>query len=134
MSQIQLMKTAIYSLSFVWIFTGLTSIFFSPDIGYDILASANITGVLADIAVYSGGVLDILLGLWLLLGKRVKLCCVCQIAVIVIYTILLTIIDASFWLHPFGPLTKNMPIMVLICLVYNQCTVQAASKLTPPKI
>lgn len=129
-----LMKAAIYSLSFVWVFTGLTSLFFSPQIGYDILASSHIIGLSADIAVYSGGALDILLGLWLLTGKRIKLCCLCQIAVIVTYTVLLTVIDASFWLHPFGPLTKNLPIMVLICLVYSQCSAPQPSKLTPPNI
>ncbi|NQZ11877.1 MAG: NAD-dependent dehydratase [Algicola sp.] len=127
MNKIDGIKAALYSLSFVWIFTGLTSIFFSPQIGYDLLASNNIIGVAADIAVYSGGILDILLGLWLLTGKRIKRCCIIQIAVIVAYTVLLTLIDASFWLHPFGPLTKNLPIIVLIGWVYSQ----SASLISP---
>lgn len=117
MSQEILYKTAIYSLAFLWLFTGLTSIYFSPEIGYEILASANITGSMADFSVYAGGALDIVLGLWLLTSVKTKLCCTVQVAVIVLYTAILTLIDASFWLHPFGPITKNIPIIVLILLI-----------------
>lgn len=98
--------------------TGLTSVFFSPEIGYEILANANISGSLADIAVYTGGILDIILGLWLITSVKIRLCCIVQVSVIAIYTVLLTFIDASFWLHPFGPITKNIPIVVLIGYVY----------------
>ena len=118
-SQEMLNKAAIYSLAFLWIFTGLTSIFFSPEVGYQILASASITGALADISIIGGGALDIAIGLWLLTAIRIKLCCLIQVAVIVSYTVLLTFIDASFWLHPFGPITKNFPILVLIIIVYS---------------
>ncbi|KZN65910.1 hypothetical protein N473_10100 [Pseudoalteromonas luteoviolacea CPMOR-1] len=110
---------ACYSLAFIWIFTGLTSVFFAPDIGFDILARANIEGTLADAAVYGGGILDVCLGVWLLTQRYTKLCCMLQCSVIVIYSLLLTWIDASFWLHPFGPVTKNVPIMVLILWVYE---------------
>jgi len=113
-----LMKAAKYSLAFLWVFTGVTSIYFSPEIGYEILARASITGIMADVSVYAGGALDILIGLWLLISFRIKLCCILQVTVIVLYTVLLTFIDSSFWLHPFGPITKNIPIIVLIALVY----------------
>jgi hypothetical protein len=110
----KLMKAAKYSLAFLWIFTGLTSVYFSPEIGYEILANANVTGALADVSIYAGGILDIILGLWLITSVKTKLCCIVQVSIISIYTVLLTFIDASFWLHPFGPITKNIPIVVLI--------------------
>ena len=114
----KLIKAAKYSLAFLWIFTGLTSVYFSPEIGYEILANANVNGALADVAIYAGGILDIVLGLWLITSFKTKLCCITQISVITVYTILLTFIDASFWLHPFGPITKNIPLIVLIGYVY----------------
>jgi uncharacterized membrane protein YphA (DoxX/SURF4 family) len=114
----KLMKAAKYSLAFLWIFTGLTSIFFSPEIGYELLANADITGSIADVSVYAGGILDIVLGLWLITSVKTQLCCIIQVAVIAAYTVLLTFIDASFWLHPFGPITKNIPIIILIGYVY----------------
>jgi hypothetical protein len=110
----KLMKAAKYSLAFLWVFTGLTSVYFSSEIGYEILENANVIGALAEVAIYAGGILDIVLGLWLITSFKTKLCCIVQVSVITIYTVLLTFIDASFWLHPFGPITKNIPIVVLI--------------------
>ncbi|MBQ4837626.1 MULTISPECIES: DoxX-like family protein [Pseudoalteromonas] len=115
----RLYHCACFSLAFVWIFTGLTSVFFAPHIGFDILAEAQIYGTLAKLAVYGGGALDIGLGLWLLAQKKVKLCCMVQVLTIVVYSGLLSWIDGSFWLHPFGPVTKNLPIIVLILWVYH---------------
>lgn len=112
------MKAAKFSLAFLWIFTGITSIYFSPEVGYEILESARITGLMADISVYAGGALDIVIGLWLLTSIKIRLCCIIQVVVIVLYTVLLTFIDPSFWLHPFGPITKNFPIIVLIAFIY----------------
>ena len=129
-SQEKLYKAAIYSLAFLWVFTGLTSIYFSPEIGYEILASANITGFMASFSVYAGGALDIVLGLWLLTSVKTKLCCLVEIAVIAFYTMILTVIDMSFWLHPFGPITKNIPIVVLIGYVY---IANVDSSLIPPQ-
>ena len=107
------------SLSFLWIFTGLTSLFFGREIGYDVLASGGIKGLLADIFLFSGSLLDALLGIWLLAGWKAKLCYLIQLSVIITYSVLLTIIDPSFWLHPFGPLTKNIPLIVLIGILYE---------------
>jgi len=118
LNQKNLIVFAKYSLAFLWTFTGLTSIYFSPEIGYEILASANIAGSMADFSIYAGGALDIVLGLWLLTSVKTKLCCIVQVAVIALYTAILTFIDASYWLHPFGPITKNIPIIVLIGYVY----------------
>ncbi len=125
----KLMKAAKYSLAFLWIFTGLTSVFFSPEIGYEILANADITGSLAEVAIYAGGILDIVLGLWLITSFKTKLCCIVQISIISIYTVLLTFIEPSFWLHPFGPITKNIPIIVLIGYVYASNVNSSSSKI-----
>ena len=112
-----LFKLAKVSLSFLWIFTGLTSLFFSPKLGFNLLENVNITGINATLLIYSGAFLDVALGIWLLLSWKIKLCCTIQFFTIITYTTLLSILDASFWLHPFGPLTKNLPILVLILMV-----------------
>ncbi len=112
-----LFKLAKISLAFLWIFTGLTSLFFSPRLGFNLLENVNITGINATLLVYSGAFLDITLGIWVLSSWKIKTCYTIQFFTIITYTILLSIIDASFWLHPFGPLTKNLPILVLILMV-----------------
>lgn len=107
------------SLAFLWIFTGLTSLFFAPEIGYDILASGGVTGHLADFCVTGGALADILIGLWVLSNKFQRFCFYVQVGIILTFTVLLTVISPVFWLHPFGPVTKNIPIIVLIWIIFS---------------
>ena len=107
------------SLSFLWFFTGITSVFFAKDIGYEVLANGGIKGNLATLSIYSGSFLDIVISFWLLSGKYLKNCYLIQIIVIVLYTLLLTAIEPNFWIHPFGPLTKNIPLLVMIYYLYQ---------------
>src|SRR6478609_5898257 len=90
------------SLTFLWIFTALTSAFFDRDSGHQILATAKITGNVSDVLINIGSLLDLTIGIWLLTGRQLKLVCWLQIIIIVGYTILLTIIAPGYWLHPFG--------------------------------
>ena len=125
MNTLTLMTRA--SLAFLWIFTGLTSVFFAPEIGYEILNDFGVSGLDADIAVYVGSILDIFIGLWIAIGRWIKYCCLVQLVFITTYSILLTIIDVSYWLHPFGHLTKNLPIIVLIIIYYAETKRPVAS-------
>lgn len=108
------------SLSFLWFFTGITSALFARDVGYEVLANGGITGNLATLCIFSGSVLDVVIGIWLLTGKKLKVCYLVQMVVIAVYTLLLTAIEPTFWLHPFGPLTKNIPLLVMIYYLYNK--------------
>ncbi len=107
-----------FSLGLLWVITAVTSISYGKDLGYEVLAKGGITGSFADLSVYSGSALDLVLGVWVLTNWNLKACFQTQILVIAIYTLLLTIIDFCFWFHPFGPLTKNIPIVALICILY----------------
>ena len=108
------------SLGFLWFFTGITSVFFAKDIGYEVLANGGIKGNLATLSIYSGSFLDIVISFWLLSGKYLRNCYLIQIIVIVLYTLLLTAIEPNFWIHPFGPLTKNIPLLVMLYYLYQR--------------
>ncbi|MEE2022678.1 DoxX-like family protein [Alkalimonas mucilaginosa] len=108
------------SLSFLWIFTAITSAFFAKEIGYQVLAGRGITGGLASFCILSGSLLNAVIGIWLLTGKSLRLCYLAQLVVISAYTLLLTVIAPGFWLHPFGPVTKNIPLLVLIYCLYRE--------------
>lgn len=112
-------RLASFALSYLWIWSALSSVFFAPEIGYQVLAKGGVVGGTADMAVWAGGLLDIALGLWLLSGKAFRFCCIAQWVVVAVYSVLLTVIDPSFWIHPFGPLSKNIPIMVLIYILFQ---------------
>lgn len=114
------MKLAQCSLAILWIATGLTSLFGAPEVGYQILSQANITGLFAKLAVWGGSLLDLFLGIWILTGYKQIICIRAQIATIILYSSLLTIIAPEFWLHPFGPLTKNLPILALLISMNEQ--------------
>ncbi|WP_407665209.1 DoxX-like family protein [Microbulbifer elongatus] len=106
------------SLSFLWLATAITSPFFAKDIGYEVLAHGGIRGSLASVCIWAGSALDLVIGIWLLAGWQLQRCYLFQFGVIITYTALLTIIKPDFWLHPFGPLTKNIPILVMISYLY----------------
>jgi hypothetical protein len=40
-----------------------------------------------------------------------------QIALIVVYTLIITIRLPEFWLHPFGPMLKNLPLLAVLGLL-----------------
>lgn len=111
---------AVLSLGFLWVFSGITSVFFAKDIGLEVLARAGVTGSQANLYIALGSALDVVIGVWLLTGWRLRLCCLLQMGVIAVYTLLLTAIEPSLWLHPFGPLTKNIPVLILVYCLYSE--------------
>lgn len=118
-----------YSLAFMWIFTALTSLFWGRASGIEILEAADITGLSAELLIDSGSLLDLFIGLWLLSDKAQKTCCNWQLVTITTFTVLLSLISPEYWLHPFGPITKNIPIIVLI-LIYRRFLQSAPANLT----
>lgn len=108
------------SLAILWVFTGITSEFFAKDIGFEVLSSAGITGQFASVLISLGSLADVVVGLWVLFGVKLRLCYLVQMVLIVGYSILLSFIAPDFWLHPFGPITKNIPILVFIYYLYQE--------------
>lgn len=105
------------SLSFLWLGTAVTSFWWGRAVGYEVLSQQGIVGAVADVFINAGSLLDAVIGMWLLSNFKMQWCYRIQIILIISYTILLTIIDASFWLHPFGPLTKNISILALLLVL-----------------
>ncbi|NKC14108.1 MAG: NAD-dependent dehydratase [Gammaproteobacteria bacterium] len=117
MSQAFIVNFARHCLVFLWFFTAVVSVFGAPEIDYRVLAKANIVGIWADLAVYGGAGLDLMIAIWLVSTFKKHYCYIFQVIIILAYSILLSFIDASFWLHPFGPLSKNLPIVALLFLL-----------------
>lgn len=107
------------SLSFLWLFTAAASFWWGRNIGYDILSQQAIHGDFADWCINAGSFFDALIGIWLLTVYKLKWCYRFQIILILSYSILLTLIAPGFWFHPFGPITKNIPILALLFLLYQ---------------
>lgn len=119
------------SLAFLWITTAYASVFGDYNFGVTVLASGGITALFAKLCIFGGAALDMVIGLWLLTGIKVKACLLTQALVMIAYSLLLTWIDASFWNNPFGSLTKNIPLLFLIAILYEQANLKSKNKKAP---
>src|SRR5262249_35188581 len=90
---------------------GLISAFVSADEGYRLLQQIGITGALADVALHGTSLLEIVLGAATAVGWHVRLMGVVQIGLMLGFTAILSVGIPELWLHPFGPLTKNVPLL-----------------------
>lgn len=82
-----------------------------------LLARVGITGLLAPVMLYGAALLDLVFGVGTLLLKKRRLLWLAQLAVIVAYSAIISWRLPEFWLHPYGPLLKNLPMMAAIWLL-----------------
>jgi uncharacterized protein YbjT (DUF2867 family) len=99
------------SVAFIWLATGIISAFVSTQQGFELLTQVGITGWPADLALYGTSALEIVLGLATAAGWRVRLMGTVQILLMCGFMAILSARMPELWLHPFGPLTKNIPLI-----------------------
>lgn len=108
------------ALAAVWLVAGVVSMGIYPvDESYALLERVGIKGEFAPVALYGAAAIDIALGLATLFLQNRRLLWIAQATLIGIYTVTISIFLPEFWLHPFGPLIKNLPILAAILLLYN---------------
>jgi hypothetical protein len=71
--------------------------------------------------LYGAALMDLLLGLLTVAApaRWRRGVWLAQIALIGGYTVLITFFLPEYWLHPYGPITKNLPILALIALLWS---------------
>jgi hypothetical protein len=105
-----------YVIAFVWLWSGITSLFFYPhQFSYQLLAPLGITGVGAPIALYGLAAMDIAFGLATLSRFRIRSLMLWQFWIVLGYSLVVALRLPEFVFHPFGPLLKNLPF--LMCLL-----------------
>jgi uncharacterized protein YbjT (DUF2867 family) len=108
------------SLALVWIGSGVVSLGLYPvSDSLAMLARAGLTGTPAAIALYGAATLDIVLGLATALMRRRRWLWRAQFALIVAYSAIIAVKLPELWLHPFGPLLKNLPMLAAIALLHE---------------
>ena len=110
------------SLVFVWLWTAVVSVWELQGQSRALLVAGGVsdTGV-ANALVLVGAVLDAILGLWLLL-RPTRPAYLLALATMVVMTLVATVLSPSLWLHPLGPLSKNIPIAVVLWLLARKPT------------
>ncbi|WP_427915473.1 SDR family oxidoreductase [Ramlibacter sp. MMS24-I3-19] len=109
------------ALAALWIWTAIVSFGLYPvEDSYALLARVGLHGAVASLTLYGAAALDLLLGLLTLAApaRWRPWVWLAQFALIAGYTVLITVFLPEYWLHPYGPISKNLPIMAAIALLW----------------
>ena len=110
------------SLVFVWLWTAAVSVWELQGQSRDLLLAGGIADAgAANVLVLSGAALDALLGVWLWL-RPARPAYLLALAAMVLMTLVATVLNPSLWLHPLGPLSKNIPIAVVLWVLARKPT------------
>lgn len=109
-----------YSLIFVWLTTAVVSVQELQGQSRMLLAASGVTDVrLANLLVWAGAAVDAVLGL-LLLVWPIRRVYGLTLLVMLGMTVVATFMQPALWLHPLGPLTKNVPIAVVLWILLRR--------------
>ncbi|HET8747328.1 MAG TPA: NAD(P)H-binding protein [Ramlibacter sp.] len=110
------------ALAFMWLWTALVSFGLYPvRDSLALLARVGLHGAAASVALYGAALLDLVLGVLTLAApaRWRRPVWLAQAALVAGYTVLITVFLPEYWLHPYGPITKNLPILALIGLLWS---------------
>jgi uncharacterized protein YbjT (DUF2867 family) len=108
------------SLAIMWLWTGIVSLGLYPmQDSLALLARVGLHGMSALVALYGAAALDLLFGLCTLVlrSSHRRWLWRAQMLLIAAYTILISIFLPEYWLHPYGPIVKNLPVLAAIALL-----------------
>lgn len=105
------------SLIGLWLWTGLVSLWELHGQSAALLHAAGLEPGLADALILSGAGLDLLIGAALWRWHAPRLYLAAGLAMLVM-TLVGSLLLPTLWLHPLGPLSKNLPIAALLFLLH----------------
>lgn len=105
------------TLAAMWLVTGALSLGIYPQAeSLDLLERVGLQGAIAAATLYLAATLDIAPGL-LTVFRPGRFLWQAQAMLIVAYTLIISLWLPEFWLHPFGPVLKNLPVLMLLWLL-----------------
>jgi hypothetical protein len=109
-----------FSLVFVWLATALVSVWELHGQSQGLLAAAGISEpAVVQGLVWAGAAADLLLAV-AMCWKPGPAVYRTALVLMVVMTLLASLLDASLWLHPLGPLTKNLPIAAVLWVLAKE--------------
>lgn len=110
-----------WSIAAVWIFTGIVSLGLFPlHDSYALLARTGVAAPWRPFLLFGAAALDLVIGLLTLVRMRRKhWLWLSQALLIAAYMVLISWKLPEFWLHPYGPILKNLPMLAALVLLYT---------------
>lgn len=83
------------------------------------LAAGSALGAMEPVVLArTAAILDLILGLWLLLGLRLRAAIVSTMALVLIYTVVFGVALPALWLDPLGGLAKNLVVLPALAVLW----------------
>ena len=106
-----------YSLGFVWLLTAAVSVWELHGQSRALLAQGGVdSDTLASTVILAGAAVDLVLGLLICLRPLRTVYALALLGMLAM-TVVATVLLPNLWLHPLGPLSKNVPIAVVLWLL-----------------
>lgn len=120
-----------YSLVVVWLATAFVSVWELHGQSLELLAKLPLPlQHWATAVVLAGAAVDAVIGLWLA-WRPSRMAYATALAVMIGMTLAATAIDPGWWLHPLGPLTKNLPIAAILWTLWRASPASPARHTAP---
>ena len=121
-------RAAHASLVFVWLWTAVASVWEFNGRSQELLAAlAPYPAWVTQGLILSGAAVDLLIGLWLW-WRPSRAAYATAATVMGVMTLLATALQPDLWLHPLGPLSKNLPIAALLYLLWQSAAPAQAGR------
>ncbi|HVL37143.1 MAG TPA: SDR family oxidoreductase [Burkholderiales bacterium] len=105
------------SVAFVWVMSGVVSLGLYPV--QESLAMLARVGLASPWVLYGAAAFDIAMGIAIFALARRRWLWRLQMAAIVAYSAIIAVWLPEAWLHPFGPMLKNVPLLAAILLLHE---------------
>jgi uncharacterized protein YbjT (DUF2867 family) len=108
------------AIGVVWIATAIVSLgVYSVSESYALLARVGLSGGVATAALYGAAAIDLAFGIGVFVLRDRRWLWRAQALLIVVYSVIIAIKLPEYWLHPFGPVLKNLPMLAAIALLHE---------------
>ena len=129
-------------LGFIWVYEGLVPKLLVPLTGLEkdvVAASGLVPNGIVEPFLHLLGVLEIVLGILVMVGIQTRALCIVQAAVVGFFTVVIPFTHPTILAHPFGLLSKNVPILGAIVALWflqvaNENITDEPDQLIGPKV
>lgn len=107
-------RAALFAVTTVWIWTGVASLLERHGQSLQLLQGTAISSPsMQQLLILIGAMADLALGLGMAMFPRQRMFDL-ALAFMALMTLVATCLSPGLWLHPLGPLLKNIPIAILL--------------------